>query len=118
MLHAQDKDDMRFDALLLELFDLCGDDKYLSEWTDKDPLFRRFSMEFMKLHKHHNVPVRQAINFVYRAHCSLDKEILEDNDKYALGCKRAIFGPEPVERPEDEPRKGKGILRFLGRNRT
>ena len=115
MLHAQDKDSERFDAIMMELYNLCGDDKYLSEWIDKDPLFVRFSLEFMKLHKFHNVPVRGAINVIYNIHKELDKEILEDNDKYALETKRALFGPEPEERPKDEPEKPKGILRFFRR---
>ena len=114
MLHAQDKDRTKFNRLLVELYDLCGDDKYFSEWIDEDPLFIRFAKEFMKMHHLGGVPVQQAINLSYQIHCKLNKETLEDDELYVAEHKRAIlsFARDDGYRP---PRKGNRLLRFFRR---
>jgi len=117
MLRAQERDEVRFDRLIIELYDITGDDRYMAEWTEKDPLFNRFFMEIMKLHRIHGVPIQRAINFAYLAHCDFDKEILDDNEKYAEEIKRSLFGPKPEDEPRVEPKKRRGIFDFLRRNR-
>ena len=110
MIHAQEKDGAKFDRLFVELFELTGDDKYVSEWMNKnDPLFIHFMQTVLKLHHIHKVPVRNAIFTCYRVHCSLDKKVLELKEDYGKNHERILFGSPG----EDKSKERKGALSRL-----
>jgi len=116
MIHAQDKDEIKFDKLFTELYHLTGDDKYVADWMeDNDPLFIYFMRGTVELHKTHRIPVRIAMNMCYKAHCLLDKETFTSNEKYNSQQQRALHSLYGENGTEVAKPARKGLRSFFRR---